>query len=280
MKKLLLVILATMSLLTISSQNLMTIGEVFDFDIGDEYQISGNGYNQPPNADRITITNKYFSNNSDTVFYVRYHDSYYSYIEFYELFYVFWTETDTVFYMNLDSCISSYNYWTPYDPIMINYDTINFNSEDYCDSLICGFSYELNSFEPVYYSRLFGKGLGLVKDYYYAPAEFSEMDNVLFYYKKNGVACGSPDTLTVSISENSLMNSINIFPNPANTTIFITNSSSLRINEINLFNIQGQRILHKNAFSKNLDISQIEQGLYVLELISDELRIRKKLIIE
>lgn len=97
--------------------------------------------------------------------------------------YHFWTKTETVRYTNPDSCITYYNDRKPYDSSMIDYDTINNFSEDYCDSLINGYSCVIGDFEPVYYSNLFGKGLGLVKDYYYEPAEFSEFNNVLFYYK-------------------------------------------------------------------------------------------------
>jgi len=57
----------------------MTIGEVFDFEIGDEFQIRGSATGQPPNADWITIIAKEYSTESDTVFYHRYHDSYFIY---------------------------------------------------------------------------------------------------------------------------------------------------------------------------------------------------------
>ena len=83
---------------SIHGQELMTIGEVFNFEIGDKFQIEGQADNEPPNADRIQIIGKYHSANGDTLHYIRYHDSYLTYVEGGELHYHFWTKTDTVSY--------------------------------------------------------------------------------------------------------------------------------------------------------------------------------------
>jgi len=52
------------------SQEIMTIGQVFNFDIGDKYQYKSNLQNQPPNALTKEIIDKYYSPNSDTLFYL------------------------------------------------------------------------------------------------------------------------------------------------------------------------------------------------------------------
>jgi len=79
MKTLTSLLIASILSLTTYSQELMTIGEVFDFEIGDEFQIRGSATGQPPNADWITIIAKEYSTEGDTVFYHRYHDSYFIY---------------------------------------------------------------------------------------------------------------------------------------------------------------------------------------------------------
>ncbi|NOX84942.1 MAG: T9SS type A sorting domain-containing protein [Chlorobi bacterium] len=281
MKKLLSVVFVFILSLTITAQDLMTIGKVFDFEIGDEFQTSGYADTQPPNADRITIINKYYSPDSNTVFYVRFHDSYYVYVENNESFYHFWTETDTVSYTDLDSCITYYKYWPSYDTSMIEYDTINFISEDYCDSLINGYYYVIGSFEPAYYSKSFGKGLGLVEDYYNNPAEFQGFYNKLFYYKKNGIGCGTPDTLVSSVSEMYRKNEIKIYPNPANKS-FVIEYGSLKNPEMKIYNTSGElldsRILNKN--NTFYDCSLLRPGIYFIWFSTGSERYCKKLIIK
>ena len=82
MKKILFIILTFASLLSYS-QGLMTIGEVFDFSVGDKFHYKVSPPQVPTAVDRITITGKYFSGSGDTVFYQRFHDSY-------------WTEVDWI----------------------------------------------------------------------------------------------------------------------------------------------------------------------------------------
>ena len=258
----------------------MTIGEVFDFEISDEFHISGNADGQTPNADRIKIIDKYFSEDSSAVFYVRFHDSYYSSVENNELLYQFWTETDTVSYANIDSIITSYNFWTSYDTSMIYYDTIIGFNEYYCDSLVNGYQYTVNSFEPVFYSNEFGKGLGMVKNYYYNPANYSMFDNVLFYYKKNGVACGMPDTTTVSIPEANTISDFIIGPIPARDILRIKNIKNIEIESIFITNLNGQILKQFDSSITQLNISELASGIYILKILSEKGELSKKIIIE
>ncbi len=282
MKKINLIILIILISFASTAQDFMTIGEVFDFNVNDEFHFRGQGGNQPPNADRIRIIDKYYSENSDTVHYVRFHDSYWTspldyppYIEYH-----FSTETDTVFYTNLNLDITSYSSWTVYDPEMVSYDTIINYSEYYCDSLINGYQYEINDFEPVYFSNQFGKGLGLVKQYMYDPVEFFEMDIVLFYYNRNGLGCGTPDETTVSVMENNSSYKLNIYPIPANDILRVENINKIEIKTISLTSVNGQVIKQFDAQKTQLDISDISSGFYLLKISSKNGVITKKLLIE
>ena len=102
MKKILFALIIAGMHLSVIAQELMTIGEVFSFEIGDQFQTEGTADHQPPNADRITITGKYFSLDNDTLFYIRFHDSYYSEVIWGEnpyLEYHFWTKSLEVPYL-------------------------------------------------------------------------------------------------------------------------------------------------------------------------------------
>jgi len=263
---------------TIVGQDFMTIGDVFDFEIGNEFQIEGRGQSQPPNADRIKIIDKYYSADSNTVFYVRFHDSYYVFIENYEAHYVFWTETDTVSYTNLDTCITHSNYWISYDTSMISYDTINSNATVYCDSLLNGFYYEINPFEPSYYSNIYGKGLGMTRNYYNNPAENMMFDNILFYYKKNGVSCGIPDSITVSLSEKKDVNVFKIYPIPARDFLNIENKTGTEIESIFITNINGQVLEQFDASITHLNVSRLPSGIYILKIASKKGEFKRKII--
>ena len=138
----------------LKGQELMTIGEVFDFEIGDEFQLKGIVDWQPPNADRIKIVGKYYSITEDTLYYIRFHDCYQVYIVYNQGLYDFWTETDTIFYYNLDSSMYYFNEG-------FQFDTSIYNSNAYCDSLINGCSFTLGEGYP-YYSSNYGRGLGCV----------------------------------------------------------------------------------------------------------------------
>jgi len=280
MRNLSLIILIVLFPLIISAQNLMTVGEIFDFEIGDEFQIKGVGYIAPINIDRITIKDKYYSLDGDTVFYVRFHDSYDFNVGNEQSPYIFWTKTDTVSYTNLDACITQTGYWTSYDTIMNYYDTINEFGENYCNVLLNGYEYSVNSFEPIIFSKVYGKGLGLVRNYYNDVSEFSEYDFTLFYHKKNGVSCGIPNTKTSSISENNLLNDFRIYPVPTKGFIKIENKRKIEIESISITNLNGQIVKQFNTMKSVFDISDISSGFYFLKITCKNGALNKKIIIE
>lgn len=251
----------------LAAQEFMTIGEVFDFAVGDKFQITGMSDGQPPNADRITITGKYYSADGDTVFYIRYHNSYLSYVENNQLVYSFWTETDTVSYTNLNTSLTSSSYWISYDTTMIEYDTLNYINESLCDSLVNGYFYGHNAFEPVYDRRLYGKGLGRVEYYHNDPAEFYQILIKLTYYERNGIGCGIPDSTTVSVLENRSANAFGIFPNPTDNYFIIRNSTG-KIFTLEIYTTTGTLVRSQTCEANEsfIDCEALKPGLYLIRL--------------
>src|SRR4051812_38400980 len=104
MKKILLLFL----LVNFSSsfgQSMMTVRDVYDFAVNDEFQSRRFG-NVPPNATRIKITGKYFSANNDTVFSIRHFNNYVGFMDTTggnHLGYHVSIGTDTISYRDLDS---------------------------------------------------------------------------------------------------------------------------------------------------------------------------------
>jgi len=264
----------------LNCQELMTIGEAFDFEINDEFHFSGNAPDQPPNADRITIIDKYYSVTGDTLNYVQSHDSYYTYIiwdpEPY-LEYHFWTSTTTVQYYNLD--LSMYYYDEGF-----SYDTSIYFNEYYCDSLINKCEYYIGgTFEPDYYRNTYGRGIGQVGEYMQYGGVMDPAVNInLFYYKKNGVECGTPDTTMVGTNQYLAKDkTFKIFPNPTRSDVSILNSSDEKSYRIKLYNNHGQFIKTNSCFGEiyNLNLSELNNGIYFLEICTNN-RVEKFKVIK
>ena len=71
-----------------------------------------------------------------------------------------------------------------------------------------------------------------------------------------------------------------IYPNPAKDDLFISNKKGLVINEVTIYNQIGQKVLHINEIRENIDISALEQGIYIIEVTSNEMKTRQKLVIK
>jgi hypothetical protein len=87
-------------------------------------------------------------------------------------------------------------------------------------------------------------------------------------------ACGN------KVGDNYINSVFRIYPNPANKTISISVSSVAEIDEINVYNQMGESLLHYSDVSEDVDISELENGIYILEIISEGQKVRKKLIIQ
>lgn len=262
--------LVVFSLVTVlNGQELMTIGEVFDFEINDEFHFSGNAPDQPPNADRITIIDKYYSVTGDTLNYVQSHDSYYTYIIYDpepHLEYHFWTSTVTVQYYNLDSSLYYYDEG-------FSYDTSIYFNEYYCDSLVNQCQWEVGQFEPDYYNNIYGRGLGLIHTYLFqGGGPITAYDISMFYYKKGEYECGIPDTTIVGVKQYLAKNkTFKIFPNPTRSYVSIQNPLLIRDYRVKLFNNHGHLIKTKNCSGElyNLDLSELNNGVYFLEIFTN-----------
>ncbi len=279
--KLLLFFLLTLSF-TASAQSIMTFRQVYDFSVGDKFQFSGTSFPFPsfPNAQRTTIMGKYFSANSDTVFYIEYHDDYVIWSDGDSVHNDFTTFTDTVFYTELDTTTLAAASYILSDPNVHDFDTINLFSVEYCDSLVNGYSYIVGWFEPPSYKVVYGKGLGRVDNYFDDPSEFYGYETKMFYYEKNGVGCGTPDTLTTAVSTKKLAD-INMYPNPANR-YFVVESKGDKILKMSIYNSRG-KLMDSQNINKNRMVYQcgsFRSGIYFIRLITREKIVVKKLVVK
>ncbi|MCB0806943.1 MAG: T9SS type A sorting domain-containing protein [Bacteroidales bacterium] len=263
---------------TLNGQELMTIGEVFDYHIGDEFHFMGQHPEQPPNADRITIIDKYYSSAGDTLLYVQAVDGYQSFVEWEpepHLVYTFWKDTVITWVSNLELTIDQYDEG-------FQYDTSIYTSDQYCNTLMNECNYFVGEFEPDHYINTYGRGLGRTHAYLEQMGYMIAYDQQMFYYNKDGVECGTPDTITVGIQE--IMDEVifSIYPNPASTFVCIKPVAGNEAFHCKLFNAAGTVLktfnLAHSAYT--LDIRDLPKGIYFVSYAGSKGTYTRKLIVE
>jgi len=97
------------------------------------------------------------------------------------------------------------------------------------------------------------------------------------------IVCESlnPGTRVVNlINNNHYESSILLFPNPASEILFLEYEQSLRVNKIQIFNIDGELIIERVKDIDSLNISGLRDGIYliVIKNIYDQILLRKKIV--
>tara|TARA_R110002072_G_scaffold108418_1_gene235266 strand:- start:201 stop:1751 length:1551 start_codon:yes stop_codon:yes gene_type:complete len=85
----------------------------------------------------------------------------------------------------------------------------------------------------------------------------------------------SPDNLNILENDNV---GLSVFPNPARN--FIVIDSSAMIYELNIYSVSGELLMSKNIAKSNsrIDISTLSSGIYILEILNENIAEKVKLI--
>lgn len=73
---------------------------------------------------------------------------------------------------------------------------------------------------------------------------------------------------------------VDLYPNPAKGFCYLKSKRAESWNKISVFNQVGQKVMHQNKVSHTVDISWLNPGLYIVEIIGDGWMEVKKLIIK
>ncbi len=263
------------------SQNISTVREIYDFEVGDIFHIwgdAGDNYDWLTHKYNIEIIDKYYSPNSDTLYYIRNiafkektswetQDTYKYYI-------------DTIFYSNLDSLINSgqinnvYSDSSLYNNRLINHSVISENGNYYHHEKFfvngCGLA------------RKFGWNAG--KDYKDALIYFGKSSNeshyrdTLSYFKKGSEEWGSPNPVFIK-NHNDIDCKIMLYPNPAKTSVIIKSNIN-KTGLVTICSISGDIINTFNLTQQltTLDISNLKPDIYIFEFKYKNQVIYKKLV--
>ena len=89
------------------------------------------------------------------------------------------------------------------------------------------------------------------------------------------------DTLSVGVEEWQA-SQVSIFPNPTQNSVNVSLGRTCEEIQCNFYNMQGQMLFQEkrnfgNAFT--LDIPNLSKGLYLLEILCNEGRVVKKVVV-
>ena len=90
-----------------------------------------------------------------------------------------------------------------------------------------------------------------------------------FMIPLNSLATGINDIKEISFS---------IYPNPSVNEINISVEDISKIDKINIYNQLGQKVMQENNVSNTINISALPKGIYIVELVSGNSVVRKKMI--
>ena len=83
--------------------------------------------------------------------------------------------------------------------------------------------------------------------------------------------------ITTLSTEDFNVDNIKMYPNPAQSYITIS-GNHLDINEVRIFDITGKEVINTKLLNNQVDISQLQSGMYLVNIIGDNVDVFKKLI--
>jgi hypothetical protein len=83
---------------------------------------------------------------------------------------------------------------------------------------------------------------------------------------------------TSSVNAININNSIKVFPNPAKSTIAL--QTEIAFDAVRIMNISGQELIHSNSGIQNIDISNLQSGIFIVELMKNGKAVAKSQFIK
>jgi hypothetical protein len=87
------------------------------------------------------------------------------------------------------------------------------------------------------------------------------------------------EACTVGIPNNIKDFQFVIYPNPACSILFISRINGFKTIDVTIYNLYGHKILQKQNVTDKVDVSSLDKGFYIIELVSNNLKIQEKLTI-
>jgi len=124
------------------------------------------------------------------------------------------------------------------------------------------------------------EGLAVTNGYWTA-GEFIAVDGSAYVYTGDGSQNGNSFWTTedlLSTKDNVFFKGFKIYPNPTTNHFFITNNTVL--SSVKIINLTGQLVKKTNHNLNEIDVSDLSNGLYFIELTSNKQKGVKRLVIQ
>lgn len=92
----------------------------------------------------------------------------------------------------------------------------------------------------------------------------------------NAIVASGFTFTTLSIDSYNLEATISLYPNPANNYITVSNTD--KVSEVVIFDITGKEVIKTNLVNNQVDISKLNSGMYLVNLIGNDINVVKKLM--
>jgi len=80
-------------------------------------------------------------------------------------------------------------------------------------------------------------------------------------------------------SDPPIEDNISIYPNPAKDILTISCKYTVTIEMVVIYNQMGQKVLEIELVNNTIDLSNLQLGMYIIEVVSGQQKIREKLMI-
>lgn len=242
------------------SQEFPTVGEVYDYDIGDVFQyqeqgqaggdFGGGGFSALVYSE---VIDKHFSENLDTVYYSVFERSVGSSSENPEGY--------------IDERIKDYQYNNL--SFVINGDTI-FENTDWYNGRIAVEREWSSGYQYRQQKQTIGCGLTYDEYNYNDPHEWSEYKKVMLYFKKGDEEWGE-EQVVIGLDEKTKSSHFSIYPNPVQNQLNIKSDFNGEV-QIRIYNSFGQ-LMDKTTNSSSslaIDVDHYLSGMYIVHIVDSE----------
>ncbi len=104
--------------------------------------------------------------------------------------------------------------------------------------------------------------------------------SLLFLFSLSVSAQEGKDSALASKFQEQPFENLNIYPNPTGGDRVYISSKSLAPKEIEIFDVLGKKVIQVNINSKELNVSSLSPGVYIIKIKEGDLRATRKLIIK
>ncbi len=129
----------------------------------------------------------------------------------------------------------------------------------------------------IYYNPLLSEcEVQSICDYLANPSGITQIND-------NAAGCFSQEEVeeacTAGVYDIDYMSVFTIYPNPSHSEIIISGLDKTTIEEVNIYNRLGQKVIHQKGAETKINVSSLLPGMYLVEVVLEGIKLRKKLVI-